>query len=404
MPLFHYRASDQQGNLVQGTLEAREERLVVSHLQQGGLIPIRISLEEQILDWSGRFWAPWRRRISLKDVLLFTREMAALLKAGLPLDRSLQALQQFTSRPGLQRVISQTLRDLQAGKSLAEALRRYPAFPPLYISLVEAGEAGGFLAEALSRLEEYLESLSDFQTYVFTALIYPAVLATMGGLALVLMLVYVVPRFEIFFKEMGHTLFWSTQVLLSLSKALRSYWWLGMLLLAGAVVLLWRLAQSSKGRLTIDRFKLTAPVLGPLHKEVAGAVFAKTLGTLIKSGVPLVTGLKVVHNAITNKYLSQALAGVQQEVEKGQRLSSLLMKVGMLPDILVQMAAVGEETGHLDDMLLSAGDSLEHAARSRVKRFLAWLEPALILSTAMVVAFIIVSLLLPILNLYEINF
>jgi len=404
MPLFHYRASDPQGNLIQGTLEAREERLVVSHLQQGGLIPIRISLEGQELEWSERFWAPWRRRVSLKDVQLFTKEMAALLKAGLPLDRSLQSLQQFITRPALQRIISQCLRDLQAGKSLAEALRRYPAFPPLYISLVEAGETGGFLPEALSRLGDYLESISDFQSYVFNALIYPAVLAVTGSLALILMLIYVVPRFEVFFQEMGQTLFWSTQVLLSLSKALRSYWWLGILLVAATVVLLGRLARSSKGRMTIDRFKLTAPILGILNKEVVGAIFGKTLGTLLKSGVPLVTGLRVVYNAITNKYLSQALAGVQQEVEKGQRLSSLLMKVGLLPDILVQMVAVGEETGHLDDMLLSAGDSLEHSARARVKRFLAWLEPVLILSTALVVAFIIVSLLLPILNLYEVNF
>lgn len=404
MPLFHYRASDPQGNLIQGTLEAREERLVVSHLQQGGLIPIRISLEDQDQDWSKRFWAPWRRRVSLKDVQLFTRELAALLRAGLPLDRSLQSLQQFVTRPGLQRIISQSLRDLQAGKSLGEALRRYPAFPPLYISLVEAGETGGFLAEALSRLGDYLESISEFQSYVFNALIYPAVLAATGSLALILMLIYVVPRFEVFFQEMGQTLFWSTQVLLSLSSALRSYWWLGIIILAAAVVVLRRLARSSKGRLIIDRFKLTAPVLGLLTKEVAGAVFAKTLGTLLKSGVPLVTSLRVVYNAVTNRYLSQALAGVQQEVEKGQRLSNLILKVGLFPDILVQMVAVGEETGHLDDMLLSAGDSLEQSARSRVKRFLAWLEPLLILSTALVVAFIIVSLLLPILNLYEVNF
>jgi general secretion pathway protein F len=403
MPLFNYRAADAGGNIVQGSMEAREERLVVLHLQQGGLVPLRISREEAARKGS-LVLRRRSQRVPLSEVVHFTTELAALLKAGMPLDRSLQALMAVTSKPGLRAILGQVLRDLQAGKALSEALSRHRIFSPLYVSLVQAGETGGFLELALARLGDYLKTVSELRSYLATALIYPAILAAVGSLSLILMLLYVVPRFESFFKEMGQNLYWSTRFLLGLSHAFRSYWWLGALLLAGAALLAVRLVRSPQGRLALDRFKLHAPFLGDLSRRVAAAFFAKTLGTLLNNGIPLVAALKVVTTAIPNRYLSQCLAGVQTEVEKGQHLSGLLRKVGLLPELFLQMVAVGEETGQMGEMLLTAADSLESDARAGVRRLLALLEPVLILATAVVVAFIIVSLLLPILNLYEISF
>ena len=204
MALFHYRAADAAGNLIQGTLEAREEHQVVVHLQQGGLIPLHISLEEVATRWQERL-PLWRGRIPSREVVNFTQELAALLKAGLPLDRSLQALAHVTSRPAMKTVLSQVLRDLQEGKSMGEALSRHHIFSPLYVSLVQAGETGGFMEEVLDRLGDYLKTVSEFRSYLFTALIYPTILAGVGSLSLILMLLYVVPRFESFFKEMSQT-------------------------------------------------------------------------------------------------------------------------------------------------------------------------------------------------------
>lgn len=405
MPIYHYRASDPGGNVVQGTLEAREERQVVLHLQQGGLIPLRISTEEaKPGGWQIR-WSRGRvRRVSQNEVVHFTNELAALLKAGLPLERSLQALLEVTSGSGIKAVLSQVLRDLQSGKSLSEALSRHRVFSPLYISLVQAGETGGFLEVALTRLGEYLKTVSEFRSYLVTALIYPMILAGVGSLSLILMLIYVVPRFESFFKEMGQTLYWSTSFLLALSNAFRSYWWAGGLLLALAALLFIRLLRTPKGQMTVDRARLRAPFLGDLTKRISAAFFAKTLGTLLNNGVPLVASLRVVTTSVPNRYLAQALKNVQTEVEKGQPLSALLKKVGMLPELFLQMVAIGEETGHLGEMLLTAADSLENDARAAVRRMLALLEPILILVMSLVVAFIIVSLLMPILNLYEVSF
>lgn len=406
MPIFHYRAADPGGNIVHGALEAREERLVVLHLQQGGLIPLRISLEEKAPGWEVGLGLLRRRgtRVPPREVVHFTQELAVLLKAGLPLDRSLQALQDVTTRPAMKSILSQILRDLQGGKTLADSLSRHRIFSHLYVSLIQAGETGGFLEEALARLSDYLKRVSEFRSYLITALIYPMILAAVGGLSMILMLLYVVPRFESFFKEMGQTLFWSTRFLLGLSAAFRSYWWLGVLGLALMGFGVVRLCRTPRGQMALDRFKIKAPFLGDLNRRVAAAFFAKTLGTLLNNGVPLVPSLKVVISSVNNRYLSKSLDGVLGNVEKGQHLSVLLKKVGVFPELFLQMVGIGEETGHLADMLLTSAESLENDARSAVQRLMALLEPVLILVMALVVAFIIVSLLLPILNLYEIQF
>jgi general secretion pathway protein F len=403
MALYNYRASDAAGNVIQGTLEAREEGQVVLHLHQGGLIPLRINLAEAATGWQEKV-PLLRGRIPAREVVNFTQELAALLKAGLPLDRSLQALEHVTSRAAMKVVLAQVLRDLQEGKTLGDALSRHRIFSPLYVSLVEAGETGGFLEEALERLGDYLNTVSEFRSYLITALIYPMILAGVGSLSLILMLLYVVPRFESFFKEMGQNLFWSTRMLISLSQALRSYWWLGAILAVVAVLVLRRAVRSPEGQFQMDRFKMEAPILKDMSRRVAAVFFAKTLGTLLANGVPMVSSLRVVIASVNNRYLSKSLSGVLANVEKGQQLSGLLKKVGMFPELFLQMTAIGEETGHLADMLLSAATSLENDARAAVRRLLALLEPVLILVTSLVVAFIIVSLLLPILNLYEIQF
>jgi general secretion pathway protein F len=304
----------------------------------------------------------------------------------------------------MKEILAQVHRDLQGGRSLSDSLSRHRVFSSLYVSLVAAGETGGFLDEALERLGEYLKTVSEFRNYLFTALIYPVILAVVASLVIIFMLLYVVPSFQDFFKEMGQNLYWSTSLLIAVSDAFRSYWWLGAMVAGLAAILIMRLARSPQGQMALDRFRMTAPFLGDLSRRVAAAFFSKTLGTLLNNGVPMVNSLKVVINSVTNRYLAQSLSGVLANVEKGQQLSVLLKKVGMFPELFLQMIAIGEETGHLADMLLSASTSLENDARTAVSRVMALLEPVLILSTALVVAFIIVSLMLPILNLYEMQF
>ena len=226
----------------------------------------------------------------------------------------------------------------------------------------------------------------------------------MGGLSIILMLIFVVPRFEVFFQEMGQGLYWSTQLLVQASYLLRTYWWAGLLLAAMAGMGTWHIWQSQKGHLWVDRLKLRIPVLGNLSRSLAAAFFAKTLGTLLTNGVTLVNALQVVTNTLDNRYMSQILSSILVEVKRGQPLSKLLKRTNLFPEFFLHMVAVGEETGRLPDMLLSAAQSQETEVRDEVKRLVALLEPMLILSMGLLVAFIIVSLLMPILNLYEFSF
>jgi general secretion pathway protein F len=404
MPMFYYQAINAAGQVVQGSLEAREERLVVQQLHQGELIPLKITQEEPATSWHSSWTLRYRRQMSLDEMAQFSQELAVLLKARLPLDRSLQIIIATTAKSTVKSVAGQILRDLQSGKALSEALGRHPVFPPLYLSLVQAGEAGGFLDVSLVRLAEYLQGVREFRSHLFTALIYPIILAGVGGLSLIFMLLYVVPRFEVFFKEMGQTLFWSTEVLLNFSYLFRSYWWVGLILGLGLVAGFWQFRRSQRGRLLIDRFKMLAPFIGGLNQRIAAAFFSKTLGTLLLNGVPLVGALQISTTSVTNRYMGQILAGTVDEVRKGQPLSKLLKKINLLPEILLQMMAVGEETGRLAEMLSEAAASLENEVKIEVRQMLALMEPMLILTMGLLVAFIIISLLMPILNLYEFSF
>lgn len=404
MPIFYYRAVDAAGQIVQGSLEAKGDRSVVQQLHQNKLIPLSISQGESDSAKTSLRPLSFLRRVGLSDIVQFSQEMAVLLNAGLPLDRSLQIILEVTKKPVLRTMLEQIWRDMQAGKSLSEAMSRHRVFSPLYISLVKAGETGGFLEVTFQRLGEYLTGLQDLKNHVVTALIYPMILGIVGGLSIILMLIFVVPRFEVFFQEMGQGLFWSTQVLVQLSYLLRTYWWLGLLLSAGAVFGMWRLWKSQKGQLWVDRLKLRTPVVGKLSQGLASSFFAKTLGTLLNNGVPLVNALQVVTNTMANRYMSQVLGDLLVEVKRGQSLSKLLKKTNLFPEFFLHMVAVGEETGRLADMLLNAAQSQEAEVRSEVKRLVALLEPVLILGMGLLVAFIIVSLLMPILNLYEFSF
>jgi general secretion pathway protein F len=404
MPIFYFRAVNAAGEIIQGSLEAKGDQSVVQQLHQNKLIPLSIS-QGELTSAGAKLWPPsFFRKVGLPDIVQFSQEMAVLLNAGLPLDRSMQIILEVTKKPALRAMIEQIWRDMQAGKSLSEALSRHRVFSPLYVSLVKAGEAGGFLELTFQRLGEYLTGLKELKNHVITALIYPMILGLVGGLSIILMLIFVVPRFEVFFQEMGQGLFWSTQILVQLSYLVRTYWWAGLLLAAILGFGVWHFWQSQKGHVWVDRLKLRTPVVGNLSRNLASAFFAKTLGTLLTNGVPLINALQVVTNTLPNRYMSQVLNGILVEVKRGQPLSKLLKKTNIFPEFFLHMVAVGEETGRLPDMLLNAAQSQEDEVRSEVKRMVALLEPVLILSMGLLVAFIIVSLLMPILNLYEFSF
>ncbi len=409
MPLYSYKATDASGKLVKGILEATEEKEAVARLQGMNYIPIRVQAAGRDL---GRFNLEFARRaadifqrVSAKDVMRFTQDLCALLEAGLPVDKALSVMINAAEKNRFKGVVSGLLKTVEGGGSLSEALSRYPKiFSTLYVNMVRAGETGGVLPTALDRLGLFLENSQDLRDYITSAMVYPLFLGFVGGVSIIIMLTFVIPKFSIIFSDMGQAMPFSTTVLLSLSNALRAYWWL----ILGAAGLIFFLAkryvQTPGGRLKADRLKLKSPVIGKLIKSVEAARFSRTLGTLIRSGVPILQALRLVREIITNRLIANALERVYDRVKEGERLSKPLLQEDIFPPLAVQMILVGEETGKLDQMLLRVAENYDKLVRNMVKRFVSLLEPAMILAMGLMVGFIVISMLLAVFSMNEVPF
>jgi len=396
MPQFQYRATDAEGKILEGMIEAGEVGVAVARLQDRGLIPLRVGAAEAPRSGIASISLPtisFKRGVRTRDLLIFTHELSTLLASGLPLDRSLQILSELSERAEMKRVVADVLQSVQRGKSLAEALAQHPkVFAPLYVNMVKAGEIGGVLDAVLHRLEDYLERADELKNEVRSALIYPALLTFVALSSVTILLTYVLPKFAAIFAEMGQALPFSTRLLLGLSAAMRGYWWA---LLLGAVAAYFgglHYIRTPAGRLKWDQFQLRIVLLGNLTRKLAVARFARTLGTLLKSGVPMLQALDIVRDVSENLVLAQAIDEVKVGVRGGSGVAGPLSHSAVFPPLALQMISVGEETGKLDEMLVQVAEYFDKDVRQQVKRLTALLEPALLLVGGVVVGFVVLSM------------
>ena len=409
MAAYSYKAADSAGKIVTGIIEAEGEKKVVAELHTRGLIPIRIALakgngkrlglnvSEQLLNLF--------HGVSSKDVMAFTQDLATLLDAGLPVDRALSLLIESTEKDRFQKVIGDILKTVQGGGYLSDALAKHPkAFSSFYVSMVRAGEAGGVLEAVLSRLGEFLESAQELKDYIKSAMVYPIFLVCVGGLSIIVLLTFVIPKFSIIFSDMGQAIPLSTRFLLGVSHLLQSYWWAILMAIGAGYFAFKKYLNTPAGRLNFDRKKMSFPVAGELIKKIEVARFARTLGTLTKSGVPILQALMLVKDIIGNKIVSGAMETVYTRVKEGDRLSKPLRDTGIFPPLAIQMITVGEETGRLDRMLLRVAESYEKMVRNMVKRLISLLEPTMILLMGLVVGFVVVSMLMAVFSMNEMPF
>ncbi len=407
MAQFQYRAVDAQGKLVEGTIDAAEVPVVVARLHDRGLIPLDIGeVAAGARPKARRIVLPelpsfGGKRVKRRDLLVMTQELTALVSAGLPLDRSLATLADLTDHAELKRVVTEVLHAVQGGKSLAEALAAQKVFPPIYVNMIRAGEAGGFLENALQRLEEYLDRSQQLRDDVTSALTYPVLLICILGGSLVFLLVYVLPRFSALFADLGKAVPLQARIIIGVSDVIRAYWWalLGALgLVVGGV----RYSISTpRGRYGWDQWRLRIPIVGTLLRKMEVASLARTLGTLIKSGVPLLQSLSIVREIVGNQVIVRALGEVEVGAREGAGIAAPLAHSGVFPQLAVQMIAVGEETGRLDELLIKVADHFDREVRSAIQQFTRLLEPALIVIMGLAVGFIVVSMLSAIFSLND---
>jgi general secretion pathway protein F len=400
MALFRYKAVTTTGESIEGQMEASSREEVIGKLQDAGNIPI----EAREASGAGGGLGDLFRRAELgpAEVIAFTQQLATLLGAGQPLDRALQILLDVPDNDAARKLIGRVRETVRGGTPLSSALeQQHGAFSRLYVNMVRAGEVSGSLHDTLARLADYLERTRALREGVVSALIYPCILLVMVVAALVLLLVYVVPQFVPLFEDMGVELPLITKFVLGLGNFLAAWWWL---LVVAAVGFAWwvrsRLADP-EARLAFDGRLLEIRFAGPLIARLETARMARTLGTLLTNGVPLLTALSIGRNVLGNSALVAAVDAASAEVKTGGGLSYALARSKRFPGLALQMIAVGEESGELDRMLLKVADTFDLEVKRTLDRALAALVPMLTIVMAVMVAFIMLAILLPILDLSQ---
>jgi general secretion pathway protein F len=410
MPIYRYKAVNAAGDVATGELDAANESEIVERLRDQGMLPMQVARATGAVAGpeSIRIGAPARRgwfaskSVNRDQLLAITRELATLLNAGMPLDRALEILIGLAAAAPAAALLQQIRDDVRGGKSLSQALdARRDVFSRFYINIVRAGEAGGALGVVLTRLADTMERNKDLRESVKSALIYPCILIGVAVLSVMVLLVWVVPQFEQTFAQAGKALPLPTLVVIFLGTGLRHWWWA---LAALVVIVTWgirrRLAQPAV-RLRWDARMLRLPLVGDLVTKVDVARFARTLATLLGNGVTLLSGLAIVKETVGNGVLAGALDGVIVRLREGKGFGRPLAETGLYPRLAVQMILVGEESGRLEEMLVRVADVYDREVQLAVKRFLAVLEPALILSLAVLIGGIVFSILLGVMGMSE---
>ena len=401
MPLFEYKAVSPSGETVRGTMEAVSEDLVIAKLQEGGNIPLSTNAAGE-----GGFrldsLSLKRRGMNAREVGQFTQQLSTLLGAGLPLDRSLQVLLELSENDRIKQTVTAIRDQVREGGSLSEALdAQHGSFSRLFINMVRAGEIGGSLDKTLDRLADYLERSKDLKDSVVSAMIYPIMLMILAGGSLILLLTYVIPQFTPIFEELGGDLPLITKIVLAAGGVLQNFWWGLIGLTVIGIVMFRRMLANPEQRLKWDTRVLGMRWVGDLVAKMEIARLSRTLGTLLTNGVPLLSGLSIARNVMTNSLLRQTVENTTLEVKTGGGLAHNLAESGHFPKLALQMVSVGEETGQLDVMLLKVADTYDKEVRITIDRLLAIFTPVITLLMAVMIGTIVMSVLMAIMGINE---
>ncbi len=410
MALYRYKAVNATGDVAAGELDAANEAEIVDRLRDQGLMPMQVvaSVGGRAQPGAGTAGSGPRsgwftpRRVTRDHLLAVTRELATLLRAGLPLDRALEVLISLAPTVPVAHLLQTVRDDVRGGKSLSQALDEHrTVFSRFYVNIVRAGEAGGALGTVLTRLADTMERNKDLRESVKSALIYPTILIGVAITSVMVLLIFVVPQFQQTFAQSGKALPLPTQMVIVFGTALRKYWWVMIAVIVALVWLARRRLQNPAIRLRWDGRMLRLPLLGDLLGKVEVARFARTLSTLLANGVTLLAGLAIVKETVGNSVLAQALDGVITMLREGKGFGRPLADTGVYPRLATQMILVGEESGRLEEMLNRVAEVYDREVQTAIKRFLSVLEPTLILGLAVLIGGIVFSILLGVMGMSE---
>ena len=404
MPVYEYTALDRSGKSVNGIIDADSPVAARQKLRGSGVFPVDLketSARSRDLRSGPVSISVLFKRIRSWEICVATRQLSILLGAGVPLVGSLDVLLSQISNPPLKKILAQVKESVNEGTSLAYALSRHPrSFSNVYVNMVRAGEASGSLDVVLDRLADLGENQQALRRRFKAALAYPVFMFFIGTLVLLFLIAFIVPDITKMFRDMHQTLPVPTVVLISISNFIKGFWWLILLAAASVIVIIRQFKKTERGHYVWDSVKLRIPILGAMNNKMAVARFGRTLGSLLQSGVPLITALEIVRNIVNNVMIADVVDNAVKEIEAGKSLASPLDQSRWFPPIVVQMIRVGEQSGELEAMLIRIADTYEKDVESELMAMTSMLEPVMILVMGLIVGFIVVSILLPI---FEMN-
>jgi type IV pilus assembly protein PilC len=397
---FTWKGRSPNGELLSGEYNAETKEELVTHLRKRKII---ITSMREKAKGGLNIKLPGSDRVSVKDIGVFTRQFATMINAGLPMVQCLDILSQQTEKEFFRTTIARIMADVEGGSTLAEAMGRHPkAFSTLYVNMVEAGEAGGILDVILVRLATFLEKLDQLQRKVKSALTYPSVVAFVAIAATCFMLIFIIPTFAKMFTDFGGQLPLPTRIVMGVSDFLRGFWWALIGGIIGLVVFIQRYYKTENGRLNIDKLLLRIPVLGTVIRKGAVARFTRTLGTLISSGVPILSGLEITARTAGNRVVENAVIATRESIAQGNTIAEPLRASGVFPPMVTQMIAVGEQTGALDEMLEKIATFYDSEVDTAVDALTAIIEPVMIVVMGTVVGGMLVAMYLPMFKLVSV--
>lgn len=402
MPRFFFQAVDRAGRRINGSEEAPDQASLVVTLQAKGLYVVRW-LEGPAV--SRRLGRPKKHGLGPTQRREFITELAHLLGAGVPVDRALRIMADSTRFASVRQLATEIRESVRGGSSLSEAVaERAPEFGELAVSMIRVGEVGGVLDEVLNKLGQFLTRSEEIRKFILTSSLYPILLLLMGAGSAAAILGFVIPKFALVFQDLGQNLPWPTRVLMAASDLFRKTWWVIPLSVTAIFLGLRAFVKRPAHRLLVDRWLLQWPVLGPLVRDVELGRLSRTLGTLLVAGVPLLKSLAVAQGVVGNRVLRDALTLVYQKVQQGKPMSALLKEANVFPARLVHLAAIGEETGQLGEMLLAAADDLDGDVQVKTRAYLGLLEPVIIVGMGVLIGAMVISMLVAVMGIQEISF
>ncbi len=397
MPIYKYKAKTMDGATIKGTLEAKEKRTVIEQLKNKGYFPLEVE-EQGLLSTEINF--SFNKKIKIGDISVFCRQFATIINAGIPVLGCLDIIKQQTEHKKLKEIIGKVYEMVQKGNTLSTAMREHKAFPSILINMVEAGEMSGTLDTSFERMALHFEKENRLNKKVKGAMTYPLVIAVIATIVITILVTFVVPTFVGMFASMDMELPTTTKVLLWISDFVKNRWYFILAFIVVVGFLFKKYADSEVGRLTLDGIRLRLPIFGSLNKKIIASRFSRTLSTLLASGLPLLTALEVVAKVVDNHVVEKGLRKASEEVSRGVSLAQPVGKIGVFPPMVVHMLRIGEDTGSLESIMEKTADFYDTELEAAIGQMTTLLEPLIMVVMAVVVAFIIISIVQPMFGMY----